>query len=77
MLKRNGKTSNTTVAFWLVLAEVLILTPLTWYYAVPLERAAIISGLAGITGLIGVPVAAVGTLYQLSKWQDRKEANGK
>jgi len=73
MLKRDGRVSNTALAFWLVLSEVIALTVLTWYYAVALNQPETLTALAGIIGLINAPVAAVGTLYQLSRWQDRKD----
>ena len=69
---RHGKFSNTTLMVWMVLLNTIVLTNLTWYYAVMKASEMVMGGLTGLVTLLGVPLAAVGTLYQLSKLQDNK-----
>jgi hypothetical protein len=57
---------------WLVLLNTIVLTNATWWYGVIRGSELVMGGLTGLVTLIGVPLAAVGTLYQLSKLQDNK-----
>jgi len=73
---RNGKFSNTTLMFWIVLLNTVVLTNATWWFAVIRGSEMVMGGLTALVTLIGVPLAAVGTFYQVSKYQDNKQTNG-